>query len=290
MALSKSEDDQLVQRIQSLPQELMDQIEDWVYEMSFSPAFLEDIGHPDCPARPALLKVSRRVYTKYLSRLQYEHTYIIDIGKPVFTTAFLSCRNDSTVYKIDLRFTIRDIDDYYVPARFMKQLNNASDEEAKLHGLLHTGHSNPINRIDQYFLPSQTDEESLHNAEMTQELVEIWCEKWTTVSSLTLTELTLDFSECYNFDGEWIGQDFVDWDGFRQYGTGWPIDLKVHARDEEAKTKLLQSLRRKQRHWNTCDCCGKTREDHPLDPKAGTCPQFYIACCGKRLLYQPRHL
>lgn len=72
--------------------------------------------------------------------------------------------------------------------------------------------------------------------ELTLDLETAWTEKFSTISNLPLTALTLDFSECYGPAGDWLGTDLAR--SFPALEKGWPAVFMIHAPDRGKKEEI----------------------------------------------------
>ncbi|KAL8805332.1 MAG: hypothetical protein Q9182_002006 [Xanthomendoza sp. 2 TL-2023] len=191
---------------EKLPQELVDKIETWTYEMLFCPGYIYPrVSQPsaldDAPpleivetrqsngvARPTLLCLSPSIYRKYHGRMLRENIWVMGAGP--LTTQFLSApmfRQRPYLHRIHLKLGIRDHGEKY--ADIIKLL------------------SEDILRADELL-----DAESRQRLvlEANTELFITWSSKLLHVIDYEwLLEITLDLSECHSLDGGWLGGRLV---------------------------------------------------------------------------------
>lgn len=224
-----------------LPQELVDQIEEAVYQLAFCPGVLffpQQPPHKDTlewrgrkyyAAKPELLTLSRAIYSRWHKRLWTENTYVLGTESPAYTRMFWEDRIVGSMYKniqaVHLAFIFRDSG---------KQL---SRYPPGIRGFFR-GFSDTYNRwLSRDYLTR------LNPEMLIGDLVWTWILEFVTISNLPLTQLTLDFSECYWSDGRFLGFRLLEWPYL--FRDGLPSDLKVVAPDIETKEKILQVLRPK---------------------------------------------
>lgn len=80
-----------------------------------------------------------------------------------------------------------------------------------------------------------------HDELLTFELKTIWLDKIYEIRYLQLTELTLDFFECYSTDGRWMGSEIAA--EFPAFYHGMPEVLRIFAPDPEKRDELEMLIR-----------------------------------------------
>ncbi|KAL8713814.1 MAG: hypothetical protein Q9225_006702 [Loekoesia sp. 1 TL-2023] len=231
-------DDRLVHLMKSkLPQELVDQIEEAVYQLAFCPGVvfipqqrphkntIEWRGRTYYAAKPELLTLSRNIHLRWHKRLWTENTYVFGTESPAFMRKFYDdliagkvCKNIQSVH---IAFTFRDFG------------NRLSRYPPSIRGLLRFSGDT----YNQWRNPRDCSRVDL----LVKDLTATWILEYVTFMNLRLTQLTLDFSECYWSDGRFLGFRLLKWSLFPYFGL--PSDLKVVAPDIETKEKILQVLR-----------------------------------------------
>ncbi|KAI4223004.1 MAG: hypothetical protein L6R36_005738 [Xanthoria steineri] len=110
-----------------LPQELIDNIEYWLYETAFCPGYLyphrQQKKHSKCcpwpkdvdvVARPALLGLSKAIKAKYETRMWSENVWVINTGEVEDSLAFIHQlpreAREKYIQKVHLSLTICDLD------------------------------------------------------------------------------------------------------------------------------------------------------------------------------------
>lgn len=102
----------------------------------------------------------------------------------------------------------------------------------------------PINTIEEVLTnPEQEYHRHRHHQELKLDLEKMWWEKFSTVFNLPLTALTLDFTECYGPDGDWLGTELAK--SFEALEKGWPATFMVHAPDLEKKDEIERLMLKK---------------------------------------------
>ncbi|KAL8736496.1 MAG: hypothetical protein Q9166_000288 [cf. Caloplaca sp. 2 TL-2023] len=213
-----------------LPQELIDMIEHWTYEILFCPGFIYPrISKPSSlikppnmvesrefkgTARPALLCLSPQVYDKYHLRMLCENTWVIGTGP--CTARFLynlpSTANDS-VQKLYLKLSIRDHGELYMHDLRSKEIESLqvdSNGTGALGGLEAYDFPGPPGNgksLEEWLDWGDAQRTVLEDRkywtdEVHKDLVHTWL--WKTMDVLeypSLTEFTLDFTECVGPEG-----------------------------------------------------------------------------------------
>ncbi|KAL8719613.1 MAG: hypothetical protein Q9181_008041 [Wetmoreana brouardii] len=221
---TSAQDDQLTRLMyEKLPQELVDQIQQTVFDLAFVPGFIflqqapvegihSWLGKQYYAANPKLLGVSKAVKDKYEERMWTENTYVIGTGRPGYTLDFpypMPWKAPTCIQKVHLAFTTRS-HPYW---------QSYSERFAAL--------AQSDRRDDAIAYSTETYQASLT-------LKEIWRQNYDSIKELPLTELTLDFTDCYGFNGEWLGQEIPFW--FLKYGL--PSNLRILAPDLEKRVLL----------------------------------------------------
>ncbi|KAL8828844.1 MAG: hypothetical protein Q9170_006422 [Blastenia crenularia] len=114
----------------ALPQEIVDQIEDWVYEMTFCSGHIYPCSAPaknktsnqqpnqrpekSAGYRSNLLTVSKRVLDLYQPRMRAENTWVIGPGTSDVSLKFMSTpefeKAKGYIRRLHVSFSIRDLD------------------------------------------------------------------------------------------------------------------------------------------------------------------------------------
>ncbi|KAL8672307.1 MAG: hypothetical protein Q9168_003223 [Polycauliona sp. 1 TL-2023] len=246
------------------PQEIVDLIQDWLCEMLFCPGYVylrgknkrEIPGWPSTsPGRPTLLSLSRKIFEKYQKRLWTDNTYIFDFGDTMYFRR-IPLKARSYIRKIEFAFTIRDIaqDRAAEPVASIGQ--PYPDFFARWTNV-------PMPRLaaivcdeipnehacwgNTYYRPTlsgtcpQCD---------TLKLASRWVTKWIYFNgpNMKITDLTLDFTECYDARGRWMGNVVADDIGHyygRKSSPGKAPDrLEVLAPDVQKKEEILARIKR----------------------------------------------
>lgn len=198
-----------------LPQELRDEILDWVLDMELCPG----IVHPDKPLRFELLGVSKRLQKKYEKCIWSDNTFVVGNPRlPYSSCRFfrwqLPSRAPRNIAKVHLSFSIRDLGDRW--ATFWPK---------------HIAQKYPELRTGEDTLKMVGDYHPHHYANnLSVSLFCVWFGKVSAVNELPLEELTLDFSECYNFKHQWQGSRVA-----REY--------QHNLRAAPASTRSLESIK-----------------------------------------------
>ncbi|KAI4177481.1 MAG: hypothetical protein LQ343_000462 [Gyalolechia ehrenbergii] len=294
-----------------LPPELCNSILKYLWEIAFYPGFIYPHIHMDFDtyicgdksryaARPDFLLLTKGVLKDHEERFWSENTIVIGPGYPSYSTDFLDkVPASSCIRKIDLTFTIRDLEenllyclppdhfgwepyhyyesessayDGFVSNSPIREKNGGSGCDDQMdEGCMSdrsdkeydkgTGPATPDiyddNSTDwsawgdhQYSLRQVTHEHnstSMISTETPQqhdelrnfELRSIWLDKIYNISYLPLTELSLDFFECYGVDGRWMGAEIAAC--FPSFSCGIPEILRIYAPDL-AKRNELESI------------------------------------------------
>ncbi|KAI4184773.1 MAG: hypothetical protein LQ346_006044 [Caloplaca aetnensis] len=180
---------QLAARIQNLPQELRDEIEDWVYELDLSGGFVHLQGgtkyHDGCEKLPApnaqILTVDKHVAAKYADRIWTENTLVIDIGK-----SMMSSRQDVNVLAASM-----------CPDLVRKVLIRFSSRQ------MHFEAGIPWRPRPTTGPSRTTDDPCLDYFHVLQERVFIARDILAQLPSLE--RVTLDFTECFGLEGKFYG-------------------------------------------------------------------------------------
>ncbi|KAI4279614.1 MAG: hypothetical protein L6R38_005003 [Xanthoria sp. 2 TBL-2021] len=214
--------------LQKLPQELYDLIEHYFYELVFTPGapgYIYPLGKPkDAPepeakaydrrpkARPLLLCLSKDIYHKYRERVYAENTFVWGSGQRHWL-----CRRP--------KFSI-------LPASLELVFGWADREECEL-----------LKRAPTQILASECPDPAERQLWISkEELILAWMWKFSTcgLRSWRLNELTLDFRQCYNDDGEWLGFCLVR--GLNMRCVCKPRRITILAPDLEKKQEVLRIL------------------------------------------------
>ncbi|KAL8736500.1 MAG: hypothetical protein Q9166_000292 [cf. Caloplaca sp. 2 TL-2023] len=265
----------------TLPQEMLDLIEEWFCEMVFCPGYIYTKSYPrkrwsheplgEYAAGPSLLTLNKRVLARYERRMWAENTWVIGVGDPSLTTDFLFESGSGRrlcISRVEMAFTIRDSDkcwEAYSPTGGLDMIGTLPKEwvEANKGCAKESLDKNdqPGVKGDAYGTTHESFEEwcagelvqdyrqpleVLSHQAMTYELLEIWSWKWYALTRLPLAELLLDFTECYGPDGQWLGLD-VAYDMDPVVGDIFAAALKVRAPDVEKERELLKIIRRRLR-------------------------------------------
>ncbi|KAL8717698.1 MAG: hypothetical protein Q9225_005088 [Loekoesia sp. 1 TL-2023] len=259
MAQSPSNDAELIERIQKLPPELRNQIEEWVFEMALCPGFLypkgaregHKGGKDNMTVNLQLLTVDRYVLTKYRNRIWSENTLVIGVRKALPTTgSFYEVPNflRERIRKIFFKFTIRDMGDawekhwskvLYSKSRKHEEVSNESNKpKAVATSDRDTGDGSAAQAAAVVYR-GLSPEWALIS--LNDDLITIWYEKFGCIFPLSWEELTLGFTECYGFNGKWFGYDVINrlstYD-FRKLGK-----VRLLAPDEVCTGDVLRYIR-----------------------------------------------
>ena len=224
--------------LQKLPQELYDLIEHDFYELTFLPGYIYPLGRPRLhlertetkalacdgrvKARPSLLCLSKDIYARYRDRVYAENTIMWGSGREPQFNMTSSFSGNPIKTNLEIAFGPEDRD--------CKVVNRWREIEPTLHQVLNT-------RLTETQLKLLAIEE----------LLLAWRSKLAFCGLLTweLDELTLDFWQCNDADGEWLGCDIM-----RQLDTTCaytPNRITVLAPDAEKKEEIWEIIRKF--HW-----------------------------------------
>ncbi|KAI4232620.1 MAG: hypothetical protein LQ349_004893 [Xanthoria aureola] len=217
--------------LQKLPQELYDLIEHHFYQLVFLPGYFYPHGKPkDAPeseiaaydrrpkARPMLLCLSTEIYRTYRERVYAENTCVWASGQnslwPLIGTEF-----GATPTRLEVAFGPAD--------RNCRVLQCVRPTRPRV------------------FDPSIPPLERLLISK--EELMLAWISKFCMLvgaDSGPLTEVTLDFRQCYNDDGEWQGARLVtevlrDYAFILQYASG-QTRVTILAPDDEKTVEIFR--------------------------------------------------
>ncbi|KAI4260334.1 MAG: hypothetical protein L6R42_004089 [Xanthoria sp. 1 TBL-2021] len=236
-ASGSKQHNKLFSLVPNLPQELFDQIQDYVFESSLCPGFI----FPQQPSRngvhywngksnptvtPDLLLVSKTIRDKYQKRLWSENTWVIGTGPSSKTIGFLKRLEQPShlsISKFHITFTFRDLPDRgeeYYP----KDMDGKTPED--LRELYSNWHTTAEDRIE--------DSPGCFNAL----LLDQWLEKLMYITYLSPTQMTLDFSECYGAYKCWLGASLAC--EFRRTARNCvPGDLRVVGIEDEDRIECI---------------------------------------------------
>ncbi|KAL8895119.1 MAG: hypothetical protein Q9207_008295 [Kuettlingeria erythrocarpa] len=193
MAFNLSDFAQLGGRIQTLPRELKDQIEELVYEAGLSGGFLHLNGgskHYDgqkslLTPNTRLLTVDKRVAARYRERIYSENTLVIAMAKPWIDQDSIlseevpdSLERFKSIRKLHLDFSTRAI------------YENAAE------------HWPPQT-------PKFASPGSVFRDEFGEVSSRVWMVKLVVGHLNSLEKVTFDFTECYGPKGDWWGRRFA---------------------------------------------------------------------------------
>ncbi|KAL8717699.1 MAG: hypothetical protein Q9225_005089 [Loekoesia sp. 1 TL-2023] len=87
-----------------------------------------------------------------------------------------------------------------------------------------------------------SEEEKLqqHNELLTFDLKWMWIDKFYNIHTLPLTELTLDFFECYSLDGSWMGPEIAA--ALPAFQHGLPEIMRIYAPDLAKRNEIEQII------------------------------------------------
>ncbi|KAL8728465.1 MAG: hypothetical protein Q9166_005363 [cf. Caloplaca sp. 2 TL-2023] len=236
--------DQLITSIYTkLPQELFDRVADMVFESAFCPGYLfphQTIsktphhllrGDRIDAAEPQLLCLSKTVLSKYQTRMWSENTWVIGVGEPSDSTNFLQLLPTGArdfIHKIDMTFTSNDLGENWVDSPWdLEEITAMDGEEPSFES---------HEAWEQYH--AKTLRGQLES--MIAKLHHIWFEKHYDINLLSLTELTLDFSECYGPWGQWLGTDLAE--SLNPFYHGFPTLLNIIAPDEDKHEEIMKAI------------------------------------------------
>lgn len=227
-----------------LPQELVDQIEETVYRLAFCPGLVffpfqfspserthEWKGQAYDVIRPELLTLSKAIHSRWSERLWSENTFVIGAGYPNYFKRFMADRTARAlckrIRKVHLEFTLRDRHHGCPPS--WKSLT-PQDLRAGLNQVRDS-------QLDVGYLPT--------GPELVLDMQGVWSMKSLFVTSLSLTHLTLDFTDAYGHDGGFLGLDFCQCRiFFFRRGKKIP-ELRIIAPNHEKEGAILRALQAK---------------------------------------------
>ncbi|KAL8787209.1 MAG: hypothetical protein Q9213_002320 [Squamulea squamosa] len=210
------DEDVCTMMLRKLPQELVDMVEEWIYEISFCPGYLYPAGEPlpfSTPdgqpqhesrkrrnqiASPRLLTLSRFVKNKYRTRMYTDNIVVIDRNR---CRCFLDIPYGSVAY----------------PMRKFEVIFGKADPA--------------IIRLK--LLPDPYMDYQILDADEFSEV----------------SQLTLDFRECYDAEGNWLGLELArNLDPLVKLTNGecssrLPANFKVLGPDTEKEVQLVQIIR-----------------------------------------------
>ena len=262
------------------PQEVVDQIQYWLFEIVFCPGHLyinrypeiETCGWPKTsPGRPALLSLSKGIQSKYEQRLRTENAFILASAGDLLDGPG---RMWGKIDKLKIAFTIRDVGTGWAdsipapgtyheyPFRAVKILD-FSEEISDLAAMacysrirwLGTGHT--CNRAS---MPLAQDPRPCHECQNVQ-LAKCWIHKLRLFrfpgSKFKL--LTVDLTECCSANGYWLGSavaheictirnkmiaalNYVVAHGLPMIRNTLPDELEVLAPDPQKREEVLTQI------------------------------------------------
>lgn len=241
------------------PQEVVDHIQYWLFEIVFCPGHLyinrypgiETCGWPKTsPGRPTLLSLSKGILSKYEQRLWTENTFILaSVGD-------LLDGQDGTWEEIDklhIAVTIRDIGTGWAESipppgtypEYDSRTFSENDDGSGLSSLVVL--SGVLEGHDMVPKSHACDKDSMPLAQgarlcyqcKDKELAGRWLTKLRVALhlGLKLEQLTLDFTECYSSRGYWLGNILADELG--SIREDLPDELEVLAPDPQKRKELL---------------------------------------------------
>ncbi|KAL8787208.1 MAG: hypothetical protein Q9213_002319 [Squamulea squamosa] len=249
---------------QNLPQEIIDRIEYWVHEINFCSGYIYayclDANHAatyhgaEDPTRrrSTLLTLSKRIHDQYQERVWAETVWIIDAGPSASSLQFL------TLPRFDLaKRYIRRALEYWGkygmtaanPANHGYRYGIQRDSKGTSKETFQTWfkrNANELHLAACVKLSSRGVDEFL--SWVTGMLYNDWRRKLDQICHLELTELILDFTECYGLDtvyDDWLGINFV------VFSDLWPSHLRIpqkgltiRAPDQEKEEILMREILR----------------------------------------------
>ncbi len=221
MATFEEEDEvenykQFIGLVHKLPQELIALIEDWLYKSAFLPGVVCPLDRPT--GRPLLLSLSRWHQSMFETRFWSENTFLF--GTRHFPSAFIvrrPVRLFDQIRKVHISLAVEDLEDMYAPVRktpigWTQQRSNRYESIFD-----HKRHTKTDTIISVADLVSSTYPRKLKSDGYTREYASLndllsttWRRKFSIIRGLDLTNLTVDFSGCFNpVDGTWLGCEFA---------------------------------------------------------------------------------
>ncbi|KAL8928620.1 MAG: hypothetical protein Q9172_000835 [Xanthocarpia lactea] len=229
-----------------LPQELLDKLVEWVFEIAFCPGFVfprqktylinttEWHGESYNVAKPELLSVNKTILARYQTPMWTENTFVIGVGEPSYTTDFLQqvpSEAHRHIQKVHITFTYKDLG-FDWTAETLHDMDKILTEEYEQE----EPHSETQDVWDEWYTFSKRRQlESLST-----ELENIWYDKFYDIHMLPLTELTLDFTDCAGPWSQWLGIDLAG--SLVPFSQGVPTLLNVLGPDEESQDEVLRTI------------------------------------------------
>ncbi|KAL8682993.1 MAG: hypothetical protein Q9186_000988 [Xanthomendoza sp. 1 TL-2023] len=242
--LDPSQYDKLIHTLHhKVPREIYDKIQEDFLELAFHPGFVfpqqftytkhtfiwKGKSYP--VAKPGLLCLNSDILATYQKRLWSENTFVIGVGIPSYTTDFLGLLPQGAhqhIRKVYLSFTSKDHLWWPWTTQSQTHIQEPDSEDPN-----HLTSSEAWQLIQEETLRNELDS-------ITAGLWTIWFDKYYAIHTLSLDELTLDFTECYSAAGEWLGTELAE--RLRQPTKGLPSVLKVSAPSLEKKKEIMRVL------------------------------------------------
>ncbi|KAI4249605.1 MAG: hypothetical protein L6R42_008909 [Xanthoria sp. 1 TBL-2021] len=240
--------------LQKLSQELLDLIEHYFYELAFLPGYIYPLGKPhllDDPtgtealawdrrakAITSLLCLSKDIYCRYSERVYTDNIIVWGSGqKARWIMAYtLDGQPSQRRTSIEVVFGLRDRECTVV--KRLREMNSEPPREAS-NGLSEAERQNPynINELQLAWMRRFSD------CAVINELLLAWTLKCheCALQSKPLDEITLDFRQCYDPDGKWLGDELVrqlDLTDLRE-----PSRVTIRAPDLEKEEEISKFLR-----------------------------------------------
>ncbi|KAL8913004.1 MAG: hypothetical protein Q9171_002072 [Xanthocarpia ochracea] len=207
---------QFIGLVQKLPQELIALIEDWLYKS----AFLSGVVCPSdrLTVRPRLLSLSRWHQSTFETRFWGENTFLFGVRH--FPSAFITrrpVRLFDQIRKVHISLAVGDLEDMYVPVReppvgWTQQPINRYQSTVDHENLTKTDMFISLADLVSSTYPRKlkSDGYTREYASLNDLLSTTWRRKFSIIRGLDLTDLTIDFSGCFNpVDGTWLGCEFA---------------------------------------------------------------------------------
>ncbi|KAI4256905.1 MAG: hypothetical protein L6R42_005960 [Xanthoria sp. 1 TBL-2021] len=248
------------------PQEVVDHIQHWLFEIFFCPGRLfisrypenEACGWPKVspnrpitsPGRPTLLSLSRDVFPKYQQRLWEENTSII---ASLWEFRFVPQKARKHIHKIQTAFSIRDL--AFGGTRSPQPISHDNLPPIAFNQILPTP---LIPRLHTrcWNLTAETNVSLDHvwhsigakcagpcHQCSTMELLAHWGEKITIIGYyFDVKEWKYDFTECYGPNGDWLGDVVANDLGIYYSETRLSDKFEIIAPNAEKKQQLLARI------------------------------------------------
>ncbi|KAL8767559.1 MAG: hypothetical protein Q9209_005976 [Squamulea sp. 1 TL-2023] len=222
--------------LRKLPQELVDMVEEWVYEISFCPGYIYPAGEPlpfSTPegqrpheykerrnkiVSPRLLTLSRSVQGKYQTRMYTDNVVVIDRNR---------CKCFSDIPYGSVAYPMRKFEVIFGKADPAIVRNNAVPD--------------PHIRNQIYTMRLLWYWDSIWDT--------LWGRYWDAAEFSKVSQLTMDFRECYDSEGIWLGFELAEnLDTTVKLTSGGcssrlPANFRILGPDAEKEVELMRIIR-----------------------------------------------